>query len=354
MGADRKPVCLVAHALDEVEHRIARRQGEVRLALHEEALATCIAVDTLGDANRNHAFGDIQFVEDLAHRRHLALTTVDEDHIRPGGEAGIRAVLRSHTAIRLSSSFNRRVKRRVITSRIMPKSSPGVMSVDLMLNLRYWPFDETFRPRDHHPADGIGTHDVGVVVDLDAARHLGQLKGLGKSRQQARLRGSLGELPPMRLAGIGIHVIDEILLFPALRHADRNLVAGLYRQRSGQQILQLHGTADSRMSRGDGFVVIKLGEEGVEHFRCAELRICLGEIGLVAPVLAGPEEEDLDAGKPALVMDREDIGFLDASRVDALVALDVAKPGKTIAIDGGALEIEVFGSGIHGLGHVLP
>ena len=35
------------------------------------------------------------------------------------------------------ASFSRREKRRRSTSRIMPKSSPGTMSVDLMLNLRY-------------------------------------------------------------------------------------------------------------------------------------------------------------------------------------------------------------------------
>jgi hypothetical protein len=39
-----------------------------------------------------------------------------------------------------SSSLTRREKRRFSTSFIMPKSSPGVMSVPLMLNLRYWLF----------------------------------------------------------------------------------------------------------------------------------------------------------------------------------------------------------------------
>ena len=33
-----------------------------------------------------------------------------------------------------------RLKRRLSTSRIMPKSSPGVRSAERMLNLRYWFF----------------------------------------------------------------------------------------------------------------------------------------------------------------------------------------------------------------------
>ena len=99
-------------------------------------------------------------------------------------------------------SFISREKRRSITSRIMPKSSPGVMSVERMLNLRYWFFDEAFRPGDDHGADGIRAHDVGVVVDLDAARRLGEAEGLGEAVEQPRLGRRLGQPAAERLARI--------------------------------------------------------------------------------------------------------------------------------------------------------
>lgn len=44
------------------------------------------------------------------------------------------------------------------------------------------------------------------------------------------------------------------------------------------------------------------------------------------------------------MVDGENIRFLDASRVDALMALDMGKCGQPVAIDGGPLEIEVFGA----------
>ena len=50
-------------------------------------------------------------------------------------------------------------------------------------------------------------------------------------------------------------------------------------------------------------------------------------------------------------MDGEDIGFLDAGRIDALMALHMRQRRQPVAIDGGALEIEIFGGLVHRLGH---
>ena len=55
---------------------------------------------------------------------------------------------------RSGSSFSRWEKRRVRTSRIMPKSSPGVISVPLMLNLRYWLFIQPSGPATIMPPTG--------------------------------------------------------------------------------------------------------------------------------------------------------------------------------------------------------
>ena len=56
------------------------------------------------------------------------------------GKAAARIVFRRRALTGSSApcSLISRENRRSITSRIMPKSSPGVMSVERMLNLRYW------------------------------------------------------------------------------------------------------------------------------------------------------------------------------------------------------------------------
>src|ERR1700688_915705 len=69
-------------------------------------------------------------------------------------------------------------------------------------------------------------------------------------------------------------------------------------------------------------VIVELGEERGEHLARGQGTIGLGKITAIAPVLPGAEEEYLDAGKAALLMDGEDIGLLDAARVDALMRLD--------------------------------
>ena len=97
--------------------------------------------------------------------------------------------------MRSGSSFSRRWKRRVSTSFIMPKSSPGVRSRSpVMLNLRYWLFTKPSGPATIIAADRIGALDVAVVVDLDPLRRRVQIEGLGQPFQQPRLGGALAIL----------------------------------------------------------------------------------------------------------------------------------------------------------------
>ena len=51
--------------------------------------------------------------------------------------------------------------------------------------------------------------------------------------------------------------------------------------------------------------VIELRKEGVENVGGLFLPVVFREESVVAPVLTGAEEEDLDAGLPALGVDRE-------------------------------------------------
>ncbi len=118
-----------------------------------------------------------------------------------------------------------------------------------------------------------------------------------------------------------------------------DLVAGAGTERGGQQRALLDLVRQQHQARA-GLVVVELRQEGAQHLGGVERGVRLREVGAVAPVLAGAEEEHLDAALAALLVDGEDVGLLDGPRVDALVALHMAERGQPVAIDGGALEIE--------------
>ena len=141
-----------------------------------------------------------------------------------------------------SCSLISREKRRCITSRIMPKSSPGVISVERMLNLRYWFLTKPSGPATTMRADRVGAHDVRIVVDLDAPRRRRQAEGLGETGEQPRLasrfRPAGGRAPRGHSAG-------RCRSGPSSRRAAArvivDLAAGAVRQRLGQQLLLLDG-----------------------------------------------------------------------------------------------------------------
>jgi hypothetical protein len=65
-------------------------------------------------------------------------------------------------------------------------------------------------------------------------------------------------------------------------------------------------------------VVVELGDERFQDFLDRHAAVGAREIGAIAPIVAVAEEEDLDAGLAGVLMRGEDVGFLDAFRVDAL------------------------------------
>ena len=94
-------------------------------------------------------------------------------------------------------------------------------------------------------------------------------------------------------------------------------------------------------------VVVELREERAEHLGRRQGAVGLGKIGAVAPVLAGAEEEHLDAGEAALLMGGEHVGLGDAARIDSLMGLDRREGREAVAQGGGALEIERLGGLLH-------
>src|SRR5262245_49033939 len=87
-------------------------------------------------------------------------------------------------------------------------------------------------------------------------------------------------------------------------------------------------------------VVVELREKRAEHLTRLERAVGAWKIGAVPPVLAGAEEEHLDAGISGLLMHGEDVRLFDTARIDALARLDRRERREPVAIDRGALEVE--------------
>ena len=151
-------------------------------------------------------------------------------------------------------------------------------------------------------------------------------------------------------------MLDHAGLGAALRHPDFDAALGLGGQRIGQQLPARHLVRQQDEAR-HRLVVVELGDEAFQHLVDGKCAIGPGEVGAVAPVLAGAEEEHLHARLPAVLMGGEYVGLLDALGIDGLVGGDVRERPEAIAIFGGLLVVEPVGGLLHQalvhLAHVL-
>ena len=164
--------------------------------------------------------------------------------------------------------------------------------------------------------------------------------------EQAPLRGGLGQTARQGLARVAHGVLDDADLGAALRHADLAFALGLAGERLLQQLLVGERVAEQDRAR-HRLVVVELGDEALQHLLDPERAVGAREIGAVAPVLTRAEEEDLDAGVPALLVGGEHVGLLDALGVDGLVGSDVRQRPQAVAILGGLLVVEAVGRLLH-------
>ena len=104
---------------------------------------------------------------------------------------------------------------------------------------------------------------------------------------------------------------------------------------------------------GCGTIVVELREEGGEHVSGFRLAVMAREEGLVAPVLTGPEKEDLDTGLAAILGDSDHIGLLDPVRIDALVSGHRGNGADAIAQTGSEFEIQLVRGGLHAVLQIL-
>src|ERR1700742_895030 len=107
---------------------------------------------------------------------------------------------------------------------------------------------------------------------------------------------------------------DRPLFLPTLGERNFDFADTLCGQSLLQQ-LAFRNLVRQQDQRRTWLVVVELRQECPQHLAGSERAVGLGKIGAVAPVLAGAEEENLNAAKSALLMDREHIGLLRAARI---------------------------------------
>ena len=94
-----------------------------------------------------------------------------------------------------------------------------------MLKVRYWFLTKPSGSGDHHRADRVGAHDVGIVVDLDPPDRMVDAKGLAERSDELLLSRRFRELARQSLLRVAQGGVDQILLFAATRRADGDAMA---------------------------------------------------------------------------------------------------------------------------------
>ena len=178
-----------------------------------------------------------------------------------------------------------------------------------MLNLRYSPFSKPSGPATIMAPTRVRALDVGIVIDLDARGGASRPKTSATPSSNSRWALFSAMRRPSCSRAL-VSAISTISRFsPRCGHGDFHLVLGAQRQRFGQQLavrecLPTAGSARARCARR------RTGRRRLPALRRSPCsRGMAREIGPVAPVLPGAEEEHLDAGLAA---------FADTRRTDRL------------------------------------
>ena len=339
MRADGEPVRLVAQPLQVVQHRIAGLQRKLPAAGQVEVLAAGVAVRALGDGHQGHVLHP-QLAGHLQHGVELAAAAVDQHQVRPvaAGAVGILA----HQAG--EAPGHHLAHHGVVVA--------GGQIAGLDVELAVLALLEAVRAGHHHGAHGVGAGDMAVVVHLDAPGRAVQVEHVGQLAQQLGLAGRFGQPPVQRLDGVAFRRFDQRPLFAPLGAGDGHLPVGLQRQGLGQQLVFGRQQVDQQRA-GRRLVVVELADEGGQHVGQRLGLVVAGEVGAVAPVLAGPVEEHLDRRLAGLLGGGDHVGVAQPGGVHALMVLHVGQRLQPVAVGGGGLERQGVAGRLHGRRQLL-
>ncbi len=171
MGADGKAMGLIAQALDEIKHRLARLEHEGGPAGQMEMFPPGVAIGTLGHGYHRQV-AKTQLLQDGQGGAELPGAAIDHRQIRPdrrpGGGALAFVLLGKRIARAMLLEEPREAAAEDLAHHREIIAGGEVLGTDVELAVAV--LHEAFRPGDDHRADRIGSLDVRVVEHLDAAR----------------------------------------------------------------------------------------------------------------------------------------------------------------------------------------
>ena len=296
--------------------------------------AAGVAVRALGHGHQGHVLHP-QLAGHLQHGGKLAAAAVDQHQVGPvaAGPVGILA----HQAG--EAPGHHLAHHGVVVA--------GGQVLGLDVELAVLALLETVRSGHHHGAHGVGAGDVAVVVHLDAPGRAVQVEHVGQLAQQLGLAGRFGQPPVQRLGRVAFRRVDQRALFAPLGAGDGHLPVGLQGQGLGQQLVFGRQQVDQQRARRR-LVVVELADEGGQHVTQRFGLVVTGEVGAVAPVLAGPVEEHLDRRVAGLLGGGDHVGIAQPGGVHALMVLDMGQRLQPVAVGGGGLEFQRVAGRLHG------
>ena len=179
---------------------------------------------------------------------------------------------------------------------------------------------------------------MGVIVDLDPLRRCRQIKGVSDTFKKVRLGCCLCQFPRQRFARIAQRPIDQLCFFATFGDHDINFTPQLPRQRLDHQIGAFDVVRQDQLTRWFAGV-IELTDKGLQHLGGIHIRAHTGVVVAVPPVLVSADKEDLHASLPLIQVQRDNIRFRNALRVDPLCRLHLRQRLDPVAQGGGAFKL---------------
>ena len=175
VAADGETVGLVAQPLQIIQDRAFEIEAEGLLAGHVEMLAPGVAVGALGDSHQRHILHP-QIGEDLAGDGQLSRPAIDQHQIGTP-PFGIRRARSDFVLDQAGEAAGQHFAHHGV---IVAGREFGGLDVEFAILV----FLEAFGPGHDEGADGMRALDMGIVIDLDAARRRVQAEHLGHAFQQ--------------------------------------------------------------------------------------------------------------------------------------------------------------------------